>query len=46
MIQVTEPKHALVCMEVWGGNRGVTRIVELPDLTAWVYSNPAESDAG
>src|SRR4051794_38011151 len=39
MIEV-QGKHALACMEVWGGNRGVTRTVELSNLTAWVYSNP------
>ena len=41
MIQVDERQHSLVCMEVFGGNRAVTRTVELSDLTAWVYSNPA-----
>ena len=47
MIRDHERQHALVCMEVWGGNRSVTRTVELLDLTAWVYSNPAGSqDAG
>ena len=33
MIGVHEQQHALACMEVWGGNRSVTRTVELPDLT-------------
>jgi sigma-B regulation protein RsbU (phosphoserine phosphatase) len=33
-------------MEVWGTNRSVRRTVELPELTAWVYSKPAEGDAG
>ena len=47
MIGVHEQQHALACMEVWGGNRSVTRTVELPDLTAWVYSRPAgEQDHG
>ena len=40
MIRVDEQQHALVCMEVWGGNRSVTRTVELSNLKAWVYSNP------
>lgn len=40
MIEVQEQQHAVACMEVWGGNRSVTRTVELSNLTAWVYSNP------
>ncbi len=47
MITVREQPHALACMEVWGGNCSVTRSIELPDLTAWVYSRPAgEEDRG
>src|SRR2546426_438242 len=47
MIGVYEQQHVLACMEVWGGNRSVTRTVELPDLTVWVYSRPAgEQDRG
>src|SRR5262245_33670201 len=46
MIQINEPQHALSCMVGWGSNRGVRRTVELPDLTAWVYSRPAEGDDG
>jgi serine phosphatase RsbU (regulator of sigma subunit) len=38
----SEQRYALMCMEVWGGNRGVTRTVDLLDLTAWVYSNPVD----
>jgi len=34
MIEVNERQHTLACMEVWGGNRGVIRTVELPELTA------------
>jgi len=33
MIQVKERHETLVCMEVWGGNRSVTRSIQLPDLT-------------
>jgi len=33
-------------MEVWGTNHSVQRTVELPDLTAWVYSRPAEGEGG
>ena len=46
MIQVNERQHALVCMEVWGGNRYVMRTVELSGLTAWVYSNPVGARDG
>ena len=46
MIQVDERQHTLACMEVWGTNRNVIRTVELPDLTAWVYSKPADGDVG
>jgi sigma-B regulation protein RsbU (phosphoserine phosphatase) len=46
MIQVEERRHTLACMEVWGGNRNVTRTVELADLMAWVYSKPAEGEDG
>jgi len=46
MIELDERQHALACMEVWGTNRSVTRAVELPELTAWVYSKPAEGEDG
>jgi sigma-B regulation protein RsbU (phosphoserine phosphatase) len=46
VIQVIERQHPLVCMEVWGGNRRVTRTVELPGLTAWVHCQPAGADDG
>jgi len=46
MIQVDERQDALVCMEVWGGNRSVMRTVGLSGLTAWVYSNSAGADNG
>ena len=45
-MKVQERQRTLACMEVWGGNRLVERTVELPDLTAWVYSNPAGRQAG
>ena len=32
--------HKLACMEIWGGNRNVSRPVELPGLAGWVYSAP------
>jgi len=40
MTDSSEQRYTLMCMEVWGGNRSVTRTVELLDLTAWVHSNP------
>jgi serine phosphatase RsbU (regulator of sigma subunit) len=46
MIQPDDRQHALACMEVWGGNRSVVRTVELPELTAWVYSKPLEAEHG
>jgi phosphoserine phosphatase RsbU/P len=46
MIQLDEPQHLLACMEVWGSNQSVIRTVELPELTAWVYSKPADADDG
>jgi serine phosphatase RsbU (regulator of sigma subunit) len=46
MIQLTERQHALSCVEVWGSNRSVTRTVNLADLTAWIYSRPAEGEDG
>jgi phosphoserine phosphatase RsbU/P len=41
-----EKPHALVCTEVWGGNRKVRRTVKLPSLTAWVASNPIDEGDG
>ncbi len=46
MIQLEERQQTLACLEVWGSNRSVIRTVELPELTAWVYSQPAESEDG
>jgi len=35
------------CMEVWGGNREVSRRFEMPGLETWVYSSPhGDSAAG
>ena len=42
----SEKPHALVCTEVWGGNRKVSRTVELPSLTAWVASHPLDDEEG
>ncbi len=42
----SETPHALVCTEVWGGNRKVIRTVKLPSLLAWVASNPMDDGEG
>ena len=34
---------ALACLELWGGNRSTLESLELPGLSAWVYSSPHES---
>jgi len=34
----------LACAETWAGNKESADLVELPGLTAWVYSVPAGSD--
>jgi hypothetical protein len=46
MYDESEKAHALVCTEVWGGNRKVSRSIKLPSLMAWVASNPINDDAG
>jgi phosphoserine phosphatase RsbU/P len=42
----SEKPHALVCTEVWGGNRKVIRTVKLPSLVAWVASVPLDEGQG
>ncbi len=42
----SEKPHALVCTEVWGGNRKVSRTVKLPSLMAWVASHPIHDGEG
>ena len=42
----SEKPHALVCTEVWGGNRKVIRTLKLPSLTAWVASVPLNEGQG
>lgn len=42
----SEKPHALVCTEVWGGNRRVIRTVKLPSLVAWVASAPINEREG
>jgi len=42
----SEKPHALVCTEVWGGNRKVVRTVKMPSLIAWVASAPLNEGKG
>jgi phosphoserine phosphatase RsbU/P len=46
MYDESEKPHALVCTEVWGGNRKVIRTVKLPSLVAWVASVPIKEGEG
>ena len=43
---VSEQRHRLACMEVWGGNRTIETTVELPGLSGWLYSLPSDGDVG
>ena len=36
----TKTARSLACLEVWGGNCAVQEGLELPGLSAWVYSRP------
>ena len=42
----SEKPRALVCTEVWGGNRKVSRTVKLPSLMAWLASTPVRDGEG
>src|SRR6516165_12825182 len=42
----SEKPRALVCTEVWGGNRKVIRTVKMPSLIAWVASVPLNEGEG
>ena len=46
MYDESEKPHALVCTEIWGGNRKVIRTIRLPSLVAWVASAPFEEGEG
>ena len=46
MYDESEKPHALVCTEIWGGNREVIRTIKLPSLAAWVASAPVEEGEG
>ena len=36
----TGGRHAMHCMEIWGGNQAVESAVSTPGLDVWVYSRP------
>jgi serine phosphatase RsbU (regulator of sigma subunit) len=42
----SEKPHALVCNEIWGGNRKAIRTVKLPSMVAWVASVPIHEGEG
>jgi sigma-B regulation protein RsbU (phosphoserine phosphatase) len=46
MYDESEKPRALVCSEVWGGNRKVIRAVKMPGLIAWVASVPLNEGEG
>jgi phosphoserine phosphatase RsbU/P len=46
MCDESEKPRALVCSEVWGGNRKVIRTVRMPSLIAWVASVPLNEGEG
>src|SRR5215813_13892924 len=41
-----ETPRALICNEVWGGNRKIVREVKVASVTAWVASLPLNEDEG
>ncbi len=36
--------HRLQCAETWAGNEGTSSLIDLPGLSAWVYSKPFGAD--
>jgi serine phosphatase RsbU (regulator of sigma subunit) len=38
-------RHAMQCMEIWGGSHAAESAVTTPGLDAWVYSRPHEGAA-
>jgi sigma-B regulation protein RsbU (phosphoserine phosphatase) len=46
MYDDSDKPHALICTEVWGGNRKVIRTVKMPSLVGWVASVPIEEGEG
>jgi phosphoserine phosphatase RsbU/P len=41
-----EAPHALMCNEIWGGNRKTVRVVQLPSVSAWVAAVPLDEGEG
>ena len=46
MSDLMEAPQALICNEVWGGNRKIVRAIQMPSVTAWVASFPLNEDEG
>jgi sigma-B regulation protein RsbU (phosphoserine phosphatase) len=46
MSDLREAPQALICHEVWGGNRKIVRVVQMPSVTALVASLPLDEDEG
>jgi phosphoserine phosphatase RsbU/P len=46
MSDLTEAPHTLMCSEVSGGNRRMSRTVQLPSVNAWVASVPLDEGEG
>ena len=40
-----EDRHALQCMEIWGGNAAIHSAVSVPEVDAWISSDPCEGAA-
>ena len=38
------PSERMQCMEVWGGNQGTNRHLEMTGLETWIFSEPHQSD--
>jgi hypothetical protein len=38
-------RHAVQCMEMWGGSHAAESAVTTPGLDAWVYSQPHQGPA-
>jgi phosphoserine phosphatase RsbU/P len=46
MSDLSEAPHTLMCSEVSGGNRKISRTVQLPDVNVWVASVPLDEGEG
>lgn len=45
-MSAAQPPERMRCLEVWGGNRGTDKQLEMPGLRAWVYSRPHGTSLG